>query len=158
MGNSGRRLCDDGCAISSVAMALTGIGNTYTPKTLNQYYTNNNYYQNGNHIDWTKVNGLGLIYQQIIWGGNLPTYLTSNKIGICNVRGGAHWVLCTSVSGNTVYVKDPYYNVSTYQIADVTQAVIYRKSGHIPMRYLTVDEDPLEKDKESSDDFEEEDQ
>ena len=62
MGNSGRTLCQDGCAISSVAMALTGIGNTYTPKTLNQYYTNNNYYVNGNLIDWTKVNGLGLIY------------------------------------------------------------------------------------------------
>jgi len=47
---------------------------------------------------------------------------------IINVKKGAHWVLATGYSGNTIYVKDSLYDVTSYDISEVVtgQSGVYK--------------------------------
>jgi len=46
-----------------------------------------------------------------------------------NVRGGAHWVLMTGHSGNTLHVNDPGFSVTSYSLNDVVAAGVYHRKG-----------------------------
>jgi len=48
-----------------------------------------------------------------------------------NVRGGAHWVLMTGHSGDTLHVNDPGFSVSSYSLSDVVAAGVYKRTKKV---------------------------
>lgn len=48
--------------MSSVAMALTGIGHNYNPSTLNQWLKSHGGYVSGDLFVWHSINSLGLLF------------------------------------------------------------------------------------------------
>ncbi len=61
VGSGGRTMCQAGCAVTCLAMALSGIGQDYTPRTLNKWLKDNGGYD-GDAIIWGSVRSLGLKY------------------------------------------------------------------------------------------------
>ena len=59
VGSTSNTICGVGCALSSVAMALAGIGKSYDPGTLNVWLKSNSGYS-GTSINWASVKNLGL--------------------------------------------------------------------------------------------------
>jgi hypothetical protein len=62
LGTSSNTICKAGCAISSVAMALTGCGHNYNPGTINTWLKNNGGYVGGDGLVWGSVSKLGLSF------------------------------------------------------------------------------------------------
>ena len=52
-------ICSAGCAMSSVAMGLSGVGSNYNPGTLNQWLKGHGGYVSGDLIVWGSVAPLG---------------------------------------------------------------------------------------------------
>lgn len=119
LGTSSKNICDYGCAISSVAMALSGTGHNYNPSTLNTWVKENRGFLYDYYLIWPSVNPLGIKYMGVVSRSNIASSLSAGHIVILNVRKGLHWVLATSMSGNTIYVNDPYYSNTSYSLYDV---------------------------------------
>lgn len=128
--------------MSSVSMALSGIGKGYTPSTLNSWLKGHGGYVSGDLFVWGAVNSLGLSYVGKVSNSNIASNLAANNIVILNVHNGGHWVLATSMSGNTIYVNDPGYSTSSYNLADI----VANNSGlyHVSGGFLGVMIDELE--------------
>ena len=67
LGSSSNTVCSAGCLMSSVSMVLNGCGRTIsgaaaTPKTLNNYLTNNGGYAQGDNFIWDSVATFELSY------------------------------------------------------------------------------------------------
>ena len=62
LGTSSKTICQAGCAISSVSMALSGIGKSFNPKTLNQWLKAHAGYVGGDNLVWASVAPLGLAF------------------------------------------------------------------------------------------------
>lgn len=125
-------ICSIGCLMSSVSMALNGLGKTINgqtsnPETLNAYLKSNGGYQ-GNLFVWGSVSKLGLKYQgKFSNKSEIASHVCANKVVILNVKNGGHWVLATGVSGDrsTFYVNDPGANRDTFPASEVVQAAVY---------------------------------
>ena len=63
LGTSSKTICQAGCLMSSAAMALSGTGHSYNPKTLNQWLKGHGGYVSGDLFVWGSINSLGLIYE-----------------------------------------------------------------------------------------------
>ena len=50
---------------------------------------------------------------------NIASNLAANHIVILNVHNGGHWVLATSMNGNTIHVNDPGYSTSSYTLSEI---------------------------------------
>lgn len=60
LGTSSNTICSAGCAMSSVAMGLAGIGKNYNPSSFNQWLKGHSGYVSGDLIVWGSVTPLGL--------------------------------------------------------------------------------------------------
>lgn len=56
-------ICSDGCLVSSVAMALQGLGHPTNPSQLNQWLKGHGGYVQGDWLVWAAVNPLGITFQ-----------------------------------------------------------------------------------------------
>lgn len=119
LGTSANTICKAGCLMSSVAMALTGCGKSYTPSTLNTWLKGHGGYVSGDLFVWASVNALGLSYIGKVSNANIAKELGANSIVILNVHNGGHWVLATSISGTTIQVNDPGYSTTSYQMSEI---------------------------------------
>jgi len=119
VGTSTSTMCQVGCLVSSVAMALTGTGHNYNPSTLNAWLKANKGYTNKDDFVWASINTFGLTFEGKIPNSLIRLNLDVGYVLIINVKKGAHWVLATSYNQNTIYVKDSLYNVESYDISEV---------------------------------------
>ena len=53
-------ICSAGCLMSSAAMALTGIDNSYNPSSLNTWLNGHGGYVSGDLFVWASINPLGV--------------------------------------------------------------------------------------------------
>jgi len=119
LGTSSNTICKAGCLMSSVAMALSGTGHTYTPSTLNTWLKGHGGYVSGDLFVWGSVNSLGIKYIGKVANANIASSLAAGHIVILNVHNGGHWVLATSMNGNTISVNDPGYSTASYSISEI---------------------------------------
>lgn len=131
LGTSSNTICKAGCLMSSVAMALAGTGKSYNPGTLNTWLKGHGGYVSGDLFVWGSVSPLGLSYQGKVSNSNIASSLSAGNIVILNVHNGGHWVLATSMSGNTIYVNDPGYSTTSYSLSEIVanNSGLYRVSG-----------------------------
>ena len=93
--------------------------------TLNAWLKVNGGYAQGNLFVWPSVNVLGLPWYNFITVALLGDNLAAGRHCILNVNNGRHWVLATSVEGNTAYVNDAYYDVDSYDLSGVGRIGCY---------------------------------
>lgn len=105
--------------MSSVAMALSGVGKNYNPGTLNTWLKGHGGYVSGDLFVWASVNSLGIKYVGKVANSNIASNLASGHIVILNVHNGGHWVLATSMSGSTIHVNDPGYSTTSYTLSEI---------------------------------------
>lgn len=133
LGTSSNTICKAGCLMSSVSMALAGIGKSYNPGSLNTWLKGHGGYVSGDLFVWGSVNSLGLSYVGKVANGNIEASLKANEVVILNVHQGAHWVLATSMSGSTISVNDPGYATTSYTLSEIVagNSGLYRVSGTV---------------------------
>lgn len=119
MGTSSKTICEVGSLVSSVASALTGTGHNQNPSTLNTWLNSNKGYDSKNDFVWGSLNQFGFAFQGKVANSMVRLNLDVGYIVIVNVRNGAHWVLATGFSGNTIFVKDSLYPFEFYDISEV---------------------------------------
>ena len=126
--------------MSSVAMAVAGIGKNYNPGTLNTWLKEHGGYVSGDLFVWGSVSHLGLSYVGKAANSNIAANLAANHIVIFNVRNGAHWVLATSMSRSTIHVHDPGYSTNSYTISEIVanNSRLYHVSG--AFLWIMIDE------------------
>jgi len=123
-------VCSIGCLMSSVSMALNGLGRAVdgqaaNPGVLNRFLSRNGGYQ-GNLFIWGSVSRFGFGYVgQTRDKNQIRNYVQQGKIVILNVRNGGHWVLATGLTGNGFVVNDSGFNVGSYTNGEVVLAGVY---------------------------------
>ena len=106
--------------ISAIAMALSGTGHNMNPSTLNAWLKKNKGFDSKNQYVWASINSLGLSYEGMVSNAIMKMNLDVGYVVLINVDKGAHWVLATGYSGNTIYVKDSLHTTTTkYDISQV---------------------------------------
>ena len=131
LGTSANTICKAGCLMSSVSMALAGIGKGYNPGSLNTWLKGHGGYVSGDLFVWGSVNSLGLSYVGKVANSGIQGALNANEIVILNVHNGGHWVLATSMSGSTINVNDPGFSTASYTLSEIVanNSGLYRVSG-----------------------------
>lgn len=119
LGTSSKTICQAGCAISSVAMALEGTGHHQNPSTLNSWLKAHGGYSGGDGLVWSAVNSLGLTFAGKFPNSEIKKALDAGKVVICNVNNGGHWVLAHSYSGDNIMVNDPGFNRASYTLGEI---------------------------------------
>jgi len=128
LGTCSLTVCQAGCAMSCVAMALSTKGYDINPGTLNSWLDGHAGYESGCDIVWAAVNSFKVMTFQAMENANYATICAGAAAGhaiIINVRGGTHWVLVTGCSGGNYLVNDPYFNVNSYSPSDVLIEAVY---------------------------------
>eukprot|EP00026_Physarum_polycephalum_P015701 Phypoly_transcript_16442.p1 GENE.Phypoly_transcript_16442~~Phypoly_transcript_16442.p1 ORF type:complete len:183 (+),score=22.35 Phypoly_transcript_16442:264-812(+) len=129
LGSCSQTVCTAGCAMSCVAMLLATKGWNGNPGVLNEWLKGHGGYADGCEIDWPVVDQLG--YTSCLGHEKQAYHTFCDMLGqgraiVLNVRSGTHWVLATGCPGNNVFsVNDPYFDVGTYTLSDVVDAVAY---------------------------------
>jgi len=134
LGTSSKTICQSGCAISSVAMALNSRGANVNPATFNDWLIHNSGYVNGNLLAWGAVNKFGRMTLMNYYRGagslsvaNLKSFVNQGYPVIVNVRSGGHWVLVVgNTSGNDFLVNDPGFSVNSYPFSAMSNFVVYK--------------------------------
>ena len=139
-------ICEVGCLMSSISMAISGWGiyidgNASNPATLNTWLRDNNGYNSDNDLEESDIPNIDPAL--IVWPSDgfqlwndLSIYevrgnLLKERVVIANVLDGTHFVLLTGFSyedPTVFYVNDPgfetvYYNYTTivgYRIFDMS--------------------------------------
>ena len=119
LGTSSQTICQAGCLMSSAAMALTGTGHTYNPKTLNQWLKSNGGYVSGDLFVWASINKLGLTFGGFISNADIKKNIDAGKVVIINVHNGGHWVLAYAYNGDNIIVNDPGYSTTSYPLSGI---------------------------------------
>ena len=57
--------------------------------------------------------------------------MNKKEVVIVNVLNGIHWVLATSMKGDTIFVNDPLFNTDSYELSEI----IANNSGYFRVRY-----------------------
>lgn len=114
LGTCSVTICKSGCAITSVSMVFNYYGETFTPKTLNSWLTNNGGYNSGCYINWSKS---ATATKNVIWKARidkenftlLKSELDQGYPVIVEVKRNdkQHFVVVTGYNGNTYYINDP---------------------------------------------------
>ena len=146
LGSSNITICKGGDLISAVAMGLSGIGVNQNPSTLNKWLAANKGYDTKHQYVWASVNPLGVSYSGQVGNSILRINLDVGYLVIINVEKGAHWVLATGYSGNTIFVRDSLH--TTIQSYDMTQIVsghnaVYKVPNSLPEHVLNKYDDVL---------------
>lgn len=121
-----KTMCQIGCLVTSVSMALVGTGRKYDPGALNKWLKNNNGYS-GNLFIWASVNKLGMKFEKKVGRNAVKAELKKGRVVIINVRNGGHWVLATGHSGDNINVNDPGYSKSSYKLSEISDVGVFIK-------------------------------
>jgi hypothetical protein len=120
LGTSKNTICSAGCLMSSAAMALSAIGSSQTPATLNAWLKGHGGYVSDDLFVWASINPLGVRFAGFISNSVIASNIAADNIVIVNVHNGGHWVLVTSMlDANTVAVNDPGYSTTSYPLSQV---------------------------------------
>lgn len=119
LGTSTKTICQAGCLMSSAAMALSGTGHSYNPKTLNDWLKGNGGYVSGNLFVWASINKLGLTFKGFVANSAIKSNLDAGNVVICNVHNGGHWVLAHGYSEDNILVNDPGYSTASYSLGEI---------------------------------------
>lgn len=137
LGTGSDTICQAGCAMSSVAMALATKkedinGARANPGSLNDWLTSHGGYADGDLIVWGSVSKLGGMHTTTITSSmsssELTGHIKSCNPVIANVRGGSHWVLVNGYdtgSGSTFAVNDPGFSTDSYDLSGMSHFVVY---------------------------------
>eukprot|EP01088_Endostelium_zonatum_P018278 TRINITY_DN57_c0_g2_i1.p1 TRINITY_DN57_c0_g2~~TRINITY_DN57_c0_g2_i1.p1 ORF type:complete len:227 (+),score=38.28 TRINITY_DN57_c0_g2_i1:42-683(+) len=144
MGTTSQTICQVGCAMSSLAMALDSFGERISggainPSTLNSWLTHNRGYASGDELIWDSIHTLGRLHvvssAASLTRAQMVNYISRRMPIIANVRHGTHWVLVTGYSNTNeaVYnVNDPGFNQDVYSRSDMSHFVVYSFSTTEP--------------------------
>lgn len=127
LGSGPDTICAAGCAMTSVAMALSCRGASINPGSLDEWLDSHGGFS-GELIIWSAANAFGVISfagEGQYSFSDLSAAVSRGNMVILNVRGGSHWVLATGVSGSGFNVNDPGFPTSYYDYSGVGTAVIY---------------------------------
>jgi hypothetical protein len=80
LGTSSNTICSAGCAMSSVAMGLAGIGKNFNPSTLNQWLKGHGGYVSGDLIVWGSITSLGLGFRGYSYLIQLKSQTVKSKL------------------------------------------------------------------------------
>jgi hypothetical protein len=136
------KVCRQGCAMTSLSMALSGYGYSIdgqdaNPGTLNAWLVKNGGYAcvdgDCNNLELQTVQK---IHANITFEGEILTSrlgldglllaLKDNVVLIAHVRNKTHFVLITGyTSGGNFTVLDPFYNTIIYNFADMSDVIVY---------------------------------
>lgn len=119
IGTSSKTICQVGCLMSSVAMALAGTGHSYNPGTLNTWLTHHGGYVSGDAFVWASVNSIGLTYEGKVSNSQIKAELDKGRVVILNVHNGGHWVLAHGYSGDNILVNDPGFSTTSYSLSQI---------------------------------------
>ena len=125
---STKTICKVGCLMSSMSMALSGLGRKIDGGPINPHTLN----------AWLKSHG-GYSENLFVWGSvtssfdlkylgkfnDVTNYVNDDHVVILNVHNGGHWVLATSYSGGTYQVNDPGFSTTSYTTGEVLQGAVY---------------------------------
>lgn len=100
-------------------MALSGVGTSYNPKTMNEWLKKNNGYVREDNFVFNSVDKLGIKYKQFIHNNNIKPSLDAGNVVILHVHKGTHYVLATGYNGDNIHVHDPYYNTTSYSLGEI---------------------------------------
>lgn len=140
VGTSTKTICQGGDLISAVAMAMTGVGQTQNPSTLNTWLKSNKGYDSKNNFVWASINSFGLTYEGQVSNAILRLNLDVGYVVIINVNKGANWALATGYSGNTIYVKDSLHtSVTSYDLSQIVSGhnSVYKVPVSLPSSFLS---------------------
>jgi hypothetical protein len=116
-------ICSSGCLMSSASMALTAIGQSYNPGSLNAWLNGHGGYVQQDLFVWASINSLGVKFAGFVTRSSIASNLNAGNIVILNVHNGGHWVLATSmINSNTVAVNDPGYSTTSYTFDQIVDA------------------------------------
>lgn len=136
-------ICQQGCAMTSTANALAGMGVTLegalvTPQTLNTFLrANNGYYCSGgdcNNLNFTAVEVLTNTVKFIgetekSAFSDIAANLASRAVSyVAHVRNKSHFVLLIKplADGSGYFVHDPFFNVSSYTYDDISDTIRWK--------------------------------
>jgi hypothetical protein len=119
LGNGSNTIAKAGCLITSVAMALTAIGRSFNPSTLNGWLKAHSGYFSNDLFIWGSVGSLGLEYAGKVSNDKIKTALSRDEVVMVNVMNGVHWVLAIYMKGDTIFVNDPLFNTHSYELSDI---------------------------------------
>jgi len=130
---AGVTICDAGCAMTSVAMALKTRGAGVNPGSLNSWLRGHGGYVGGDNLVWASVNAFGKMAMYNYYRGygsfsqsNLQGVIAKGWPVVVNVRGGTHWVLVTGYAGGSTFrVNDPGFPSTTYTYGEMGNFVVY---------------------------------
>lgn len=131
LGTSSNTICKAGCAMSSLAMGLAGIGKSFNPSTLNTWLKGHGGYVSGDLLVWGSVTSQGLSFIGKVANSQIAPGLSAGHVVILNVHNGGHWVLATAISGSKISVNDPGFSTTSYEMSEIVagQTAMYRVSG-----------------------------
>ena len=137
-------ICDQGCAMSSLSMALNGFGykidskETIDPATLNDWLVNNVGYE-CSAGDCNKLNlaQMHTLNSSVNFIGDFPTskigidgmlrYISEELIILAHVHDRTHWVLVDTYDQKGEFqVLDPYYNTTRYNFTSISDILVYK--------------------------------
>ena len=135
--SGGKTICDQGGAISSLAMLLDDCdydlyGSNVNPGTLNRWLKENNGYTNGKDVIWSRTDSLstGVKFVTVTSGvDSIKNYLDRGDAAILKVSTEPHYVLGYGYTGSTYYVLDPRNVRRSYKTSEVIEAVIYSRAS-----------------------------
>ena len=126
---STKTICKVGCLMSSMSMALSGLGRKIdggpiNPHTLNAWLKSHGGYSKNLFVWESVTSSFDLKYLGKF--KDVTNYVNDNYVVILNVRNGKHWVLATSYSEGTYQVNDPGYSTTSYTTGEVLQGAVYK--------------------------------
>jgi hypothetical protein len=129
---SSSTVCKVGCLITSVAMALNGLGkridgNIPDPKNFNQFLMTNGGYQ-GNLFLWYSVSKFGFQFVGMPTDVNvIKKYVCDKYVVSINIDRGGHWVLAIGINADGSFqILDPGFNRNVVPANEVLRAGIYK--------------------------------
>lgn len=116
-----------GCLITTIAMANTAFGGSGTPADIDNLFTQNGGYANGNLVVWTAIQRLlphvaHLGMDSCVYSpapiGKLKQHLDNGGLAALQVGFGGdinqmHWVLADGYNGDNIIKCDPWYGDET---------------------------------------------
>jgi hypothetical protein len=142
-------ICIQGCAMSSVSMALNGKGYTINgteinPGTLNKWLRAHHGYHcisgNCNNLVLDAPNGISPDHIKFISEEEKPTvevikgWITrTNPVAIAHIQRLRHFVLVIGFDRDNrtaFYVNDPFYHTNIYDYSDISDIITYQIDKH----------------------------
>jgi hypothetical protein len=143
-------ICEQGCAMSCVSMALNFLnfslpvnGSSWasTPQTLNWWLREQNAYlclgHDCNNLELTAPQGLSTSSQKIAFVSeqakgsfsSLQFWMLRGNVAVAHVRNNTHFVLLTGWDSDfqqpAFYVNDPGFNQTVYEYSDISDVILY---------------------------------